>query len=104
MQDNAGTVVADHVQPPRAGWWITAGLGSIAQFGVEWAAGLFAAIFTWITAFPAAVRAGWRVNSRATWLAIKIFSTATLLIFGAYFLFASVEVALRHLAAPRGGL
>jgi len=92
------------INPYQIGWWITAGLGSIAQFGVEWAAGLFAAIFTWITAFPAAVRAGWRANSRATWLAIKIFSMATLLIFGAYFLFASAETALRHLAAPRGRL
>jgi len=90
IQDNAGAVIANHVQPPREGWWITAGLSSIARFGVEWAAGLFAAILTWIIAFPAAVRAGWRANSRVTWLAIKIFSTATLLIFGAYFLYTSV--------------
>jgi len=94
-----GAVIAVHVQPPRVVWWITAGLGSIAQFGVEWAAGFFAAIFTWIIAFPAAVRAGWRVNSHATWLAIKVFSTATLLIFGAYFLYISVLLIYKTLTS-----
>lgn len=73
------------VNPYQVGWWLTSGLSSIHQFGVEWAAGLFFAILTWITGFPAAVRAGWELNKRATWLAIKVFSVATLLAFGVYF-------------------
>lgn len=82
------------INPYQVGWWLAAGLSSIAQFGVEWAAGLFIAILTWITAFPAAVRAGWEVNSKATWLAIKIFSVATLLFFGIYFLIKAAGVQL----------
>jgi uncharacterized membrane protein len=61
---------------------------------VEWAAGLFTAIFTWIIAFPVAVRAVWELGSRATWLAIKIFSVATLLFFGVYFLIRAAGVRL----------
>lgn len=45
------------INPNQVAWWLTAGLGSIAHFGVEWAAGLFLAILTWIIAYPAAV--GW---------------------------------------------
>ncbi|AET34000.1 LysE family transporter [Pyrobaculum ferrireducens] len=82
------------INPYQVGWWLTAGLSSIAQFGVEWAAGLFTAILTWITTFPAAVRAGWELSSRATWLAIKIFSVATLLFFGVYFLIRAAGVRL----------
>ncbi len=82
------------VNPYQVGWWLTAGLSAIAQFGVEWAAGLFLAIFTWITAFPAAVRAGWRLNSRLTWLAIKIFSVAVLAAFGVLFLYAAARLML----------
>lgn len=74
------------VNPYQIGWWLTAGLSSIHNFGVEWAAGLFLAILTWIVAFPAAVRAGWELNSKATWLAIKIFSVTTLSAFGLFFL------------------
>jgi len=55
--------------------------------------------FTRTTAFPAAVRAGWRANSRATWLAIKIFSTATLLIFGTYFLCTSALLIYKMLTS-----
>ncbi|MEM1903609.1 MAG: LysE family transporter [Pyrobaculum sp.] len=79
------------VNPYQVGWWLTAGLSSLAEFGVEWAVGLFLAIFTWITFFPAAVRAGWRWNSRGTWLAIKIFSVATLSAFGVYFLYSAAR-------------
>lgn len=82
------------VNPYQVGWWLTAGLSSIAQFGVEWAVGLFAAILTWITLFPLAVRAGWELNSRWTWAAIKAFSVVTLSIFGVYFLFTAVQRAL----------
>ncbi|MEZ0318583.1 MAG: LysE family translocator [Pyrobaculum sp.] len=80
------------VNPYQVGWWLTAGLSSIAQFGLEWAAGLFVAISTWITAFPAAVRAGWEVSRRATWLAIKAFSVLTLTAFGAYFLYNVIVI------------
>ncbi|MFN3805098.1 MAG: LysE family translocator [Pyrobaculum sp.] len=79
------------VNPYQVGWWITAGLSSIAQFGVLWAAGLFLAIFTWIVAFPAAVRAGWEINSRWTWLAIKGFSVVVLTAFGLYFLHSAAS-------------
>lgn len=77
--------------PYQLAWWLTAGLSSINSFGVAWAAGLFAAIATWIVAFPAAVRAGWRVNRGAAWLAIKAFSVVTLAAFGAYFLYTAFE-------------
>lgn len=77
--------------PYQLAWWLTAGLSSINSFGVAWAAGLFTAIATWIVAFPAAVRAGWRVNRGAAWLAIKAFSVVTLAAFGAYFLYTAFE-------------
>lgn len=77
------------INPYQVGWWLTAGLSSIAQFGVEWAAGLFLAILTWITLFPSAVRAGWELNSKWTWLAIKIFSVVTLTVFGVYFIYSA---------------
>jgi threonine/homoserine/homoserine lactone efflux protein len=51
------------VNPYQMEWWLMAGLSSIVHFGVEWAAGLFLAILTWITAFPAAV--GWGGASTA---------------------------------------
>jgi len=82
------------INPFQVGWWITAGLGSIAQFGVEWAAGLFLAILTWITAFPAAVRSGWRLNSRLTWLVIKFFSVAVLVVFGVLFIYTAASLVL----------
>ena len=82
------------VNPYQVGWWLTAGLSAIAQFGVEWAAGLFLAILTWITTFPAAVRAGWRLNNRLTWLAIKIFSVAVLTAFGILFIYAAARLML----------
>ncbi len=75
------------VNPYQVGWWMTAGLSSIAQFGLEWAAGLFLAILTWITSFPAAVRAGWRLSDRWTWVVIKTFSVVVLAVFGLYFLY-----------------
>jgi hypothetical protein len=76
------------------GWWITAGLSSIAHFGVEWVAGLFFAILTWITAFPAAVRSGWRLNSRLTWLTIKFFSAAVLVVLGALYIYSAAVLVL----------
>lgn len=80
------------VNPYQVGWWLTAGLSSIAQFGLEWAAGLFLAILTWITVFPAAVRAGWELSRRATWLAIKVFSVVTLTAFGIYFIYNAAVI------------
>lgn len=80
--------------PYQLGWWLTVGLSSIGQFGVSWAVGLFTAIATWITSFPAAVRAGWRLNKGATWLAIKVFSAATLAAFGVYFAYSAVLALL----------
>jgi threonine/homoserine/homoserine lactone efflux protein len=82
------------VNPYQVGWWLTAGLGSIAHFGVEWAAGLFLAILTWIIAFPAAVRSGWRLNSRLTWLTIKFFSAAVLVVFGALYIYTAAMLVL----------
>jgi len=82
------------INPFQVGWWFTAGLSSIAHFGVEWAAGLFFAILSWITAFPAAVRSGWRLNSRLTWLAIKFFSAAVLVIFGMLFIYTAASLVL----------
>lgn len=77
------------VNPYQVGWWLTVGLSSIGAFGVAWALGLFTAIFTWIVSFPAAVRAGWRANRRATWLLIKGFSVLVLAGFGLYFLYVA---------------
>jgi hypothetical protein len=82
------------VNPYQVGWWLTAGLSSIAHFGVEWAAGLFLAILTWIIAFPAAVRSGWRLNSRLTWLTIKFFSAAVLVVFGALYIYTAAMLVL----------
>jgi len=82
------------INPYQVGWWLTAGLGSIAHFGVEWAAGLFFAILTWITAFPAAVRSGWRLNSRLTWLTIKFFSVTVLVAFGVLFIYTAASLVL----------
>ena len=82
------------VNPYQVGWWLTAGLSSIASFGVEWAAGLFLAILTWIIAFPAAVRSGWRLNSRLTWLTIKFFSAAVLVVFGALYIYSAAMLVL----------
>lgn len=78
--------------PYQLGWWLTVGLSSINSFGIFWALGLFAAIATWIVSFPAAVRAGWRINSGATWLIIKTFSTVTLAFFGVYFIYLAISV------------
>ncbi|MEZ0248212.1 MAG: LysE family translocator [Thermoproteus sp.] len=80
--------------PYQLGWWLTVGLSSINSFGLHWAAGLFSAIATWITSFPAAVRAGWRLNSRGTWLAIKAFSVVTLVAFGVYFVYLSFKILI----------
>ncbi|MEL9990456.1 MAG: LysE family translocator [Thermoproteus sp.] len=80
--------------PYQLGWWLTVGLSSISSFGLYWAAGLFSAIATWITSFPAAIRAGWRLNSRGTWLAIKAFSVATLAAFGVYFVYLSLKILI----------
>ncbi|AEA12900.1 Lysine exporter protein LYSE/YGGA [Thermoproteus uzoniensis 768-20] len=80
--------------PYQLGWWLTVGLSSISSFGLYWALGLFSAIAAWITSFPAAVRAGWRLNSRGTWLAIKAFSVTTLAAFGGYFVFLSVKTLI----------
>jgi len=82
------------VNPYQVGWWLTSGLSSIASFGVEWAAGLFLAILTWITIFPAAVRSGWRLNSRLTWLTIKFFSAAVLVVFGALYIYTAARLVL----------
>ncbi len=82
------------VNPCQVGWGLTAGLSSIASFGVEWAAGLFLAILTWITAFPAAVRSGWRLNSRLTWLAVKFFSVTVLAVFGVLFIYTAASLVL----------
>ena len=82
------------VNPYQVGWWLTAGLSSIASFGVEWAAGLFLAILTWIIAFPAAVRSGWRLNSRLTWLTIKFFSVTVLAVFGVLFIYTAARLVL----------
>ena len=80
------------VNPYQLGWWLTVGLSSISSFGVYWALGLFTAISTWIVSFPAAVRAGWRLNSRGTWLAIKVFSATTLAAFGAFFVYQGINL------------
>lgn len=83
------------LNPYQLGWWLTVGLSSISSFGVYWALGLFSAITTWIISFPAAVRAGWRLNSGATWLTIKIFSAATLVAFGAYFVYQGINLLVK---------
>jgi threonine/homoserine/homoserine lactone efflux protein len=82
------------INPYQVAWWLTARLGSIAHLGVEWAAELFFAILTWITAFPAAVRSGWRLNSRLTWLAIKFFSVTVLVAFGVLFVYTAASLVL----------
>lgn len=83
------------VNPYQLGWWLTVGLSSISSFGIYWALGLFTAIATWIVSFPAAVRAGWRLNSRGTWLAIKAFSVATLAAFGIYFVYQGINLLIK---------
>ncbi len=83
------------VNPYQLGWWLTVGLSSISSFGIYWALGLFAAIATWIVSFPAAVRAGWRLNRGATWMAIKVFSAATLIAFGAYFVYQGINLLVK---------
>ncbi len=54
----------------------------------------FFAILTWITAFPAAVGSGWRLNCRLTWLTIKFFSVTVLAVFGVLFIYTAAMLVL----------
>ncbi len=77
--------------PFQIGWWLLVGLSFISIFGVEAVLGLFTAIFIWINIFPLSIRRGYSLNSRATVLAIKIFSVATLTAFIAVYIYESVR-------------
>jgi threonine/homoserine/homoserine lactone efflux protein len=43
---------------------------------------------------PRRSRVGWRLNSRLTWLAIKFFSAAVLVVFGALFIYTAASLVL----------
>ncbi len=88
--------------PYQIGWWLSAGLSFIGAFGLSSMAGLFAALASWIVAFPLAIRAAGKRAGEPAANAIRVLSATALLAFGLYFIFEFAKTMLRTALAERG--
>lgn len=76
--------------PFQLAWWVAVGIGMVSTFGLSIVFGFFTGIIAWTLLFSSLLRAGLR-RYREIYPYIVYASGATLLVFGAWFLFTAAS-------------